>query len=80
MSKYATVENAEAIRDAVDRAFKGLHAAEKELADALLLASDDYEHNADQLQAIGGALKLVTSAVSVEWSKWAGYASARRLR
>lgn len=80
MSKYATLENAETIRNAMDRALKGLVTAEKELADILLLASDDYEHNADQIQAILGALKLTTSAVSLEWSKWAGYASGRRSR
>ena len=77
MSKYATTENAEAIRDATDRALANLIRSEKELRDALLLASDDYDNNADKLQQIVGAIGLLSSAVSVEHFTWSDYARAR---
>lgn len=77
MSKYATVENAEAIRNATSRALSRLVEAGKELADAFLLASDDYDNNADKLQQIVGTIGLLSSAVSVEHFTWADYARAR---
>lgn len=78
MSKYATVYNAEAIRDRTDRAASALRIAGRELKDALLLASDDYDHNADKLQQIVGAIGLLTSAVGTEHSTWVDYARERR--
>lgn len=78
MSQYATVENAEAIRDQTKRASRHLRDAEKELTDALLLAGDDYDLNANKLQQIVGALGLLAGAVSIEHSTWDGYATARR--
>lgn len=77
MSKYATVHNAEAIRDQTDRALAHLITAGKELKDALLLANDDYDHNADKLQQIVGTIELLSGAVALEHFKWSDYARAR---
>lgn len=78
MSKYATVHNAEAIRDRTDRALGHLITAERELKDALRLAGDDYDNNADGLQQILGALGLLSSAVAREHFTWSDYARERR--
>lgn len=79
MSTHPTAVNAEAVANAIDRALKHLTVAQTELRDALLLARDDYPHNADKLEQIVGALGLLTSATSVDYYQWDGYARARRI-
>ena len=75
---YATYENAAAIRNRAKLAAWHLREAESELKDALELAKDDYDHNADLLQHLVGSVAVIASVVGSEHSRWEGYADARK--
>ena len=77
MSRHATAENAEAIRNLTDRALAHLIRARGELRDALHLARGDFEDNAKTIEEIAGAMSLLTSALVVENSMWNTWAKAR---
>lgn len=75
----ATAANADAIRNHTDRALANLIKGRGEVRQALELARDDYDGNAERLGQIAGALALLMSALIVEHNTWSDYARARAM-
>lgn len=71
-------ERAKEIHTRVTRAINLTNEACAILRQAYELAIDDYDHNADKLDHILGALGLVVPAMVTEETVWRGIARARR--
>jgi len=77
MAGKPTAQRARAISELTRTAVATMTDARAALASALSLAKDDYDHNADKLQDLVGAVNLTLSALCIEQSTWNGYARAR---
>lgn len=75
-----TPERARKIRDLTASAVDHVADARFALDAALALARDDYDHNADKLQDIVGAIRLLSSTVLNEHHAWQDWAAARYSR
>lgn len=72
-----TQANAEAIRELTRDADDHIRAALQALTDAERLAEGDYEHSADKLHDVIGALRLISGTVAGQYHTWNDYARAR---
>ena len=78
MDTPESITRADNIETALNKAWEGLRTAAMHLREAQNIAEADYDHNADKITSINGALNLIQSAVSVETYTWRDYANARR--